>query len=138
MSTGNDKIIQSKNIDLDFLDGLPKHLKNILINNQLYSKKDLIDYASLNELRNLKKERSNESISEKTINDIRKIIPNIYSPVDKFYLNFKPRTINTLRRLDIDSEKELLYHLANDKVLKNSFGIGKQTIKELRDFIKKN
>lgn len=136
MSTGIDKIIQSKNIDLDFLDGLPKNLKSILINNQLYSKKDLIDYASLNELRNLKKVRTNESISEKTINDIRKIIPNIYSPVDKFYLNFKPRTINTLRRLFIDSEKELLYHLVNDKVLKNSYGIGKQTIKELRNFIK--
>jgi hypothetical protein len=137
MSTGNDKIIQSKNIDLNFLDGLPKHLKSILINNQLYSKKDLIDYASLNELRNLNKVRTNESISEKTINDIRKIIPNIYSPVDKFYLNFKPRTINTLRRLGIDNEEELLYHLVNDKVLKNSFGVGKQTIKELMDFIKK-
>lgn len=97
----------------------------------------MIDYASLNELRNLKKERTNESISEKTINDIRKIIPNIYSPVDKFYLNFKPRTINTLRRLDIDSEQELIENLANEKELKKSFGIGKQTIIELRNFIKK-
>jgi hypothetical protein len=138
MSIGNDKIIQSKNIDLDFLDGLPKYLKRVLINNELYSKQDLIDYATLNELRRLKKyNHTFLNISDKTINDIRKIIPNIYSPVDKFYLNFKPRTINTLRRLGIDSEQELLYHLVNDKVLKNSFGIGKQTIKELKDFMKK-
>ena len=138
MLTIIDKIIQSKNIDWDFLDSLPKYLKGILINNKLYSKQDLIDYASLNELRKLKKYKyTSSTISDKTINDIRKIIPNIYCSVDKFYLNFKPRTINTLRRLDIDSEQELIEHLANEKELKKSFGIGEQTIKELRSFLKK-
>ena len=138
MSTIIDKIIKSKSVDLDFLDSLPKYLKSVLINNKLYSKQDLIDYASLNELRKLEKYKyTSSTISDKTINDIRKIIPNIYCPVDKFYLNFKPRTINTLRRLGIDSEQELIEHLANEKELKKSFGIGKQTIIELRNFIKK-
>lgn len=133
-----DNTFQTKSIDLDFLESLPKHIKSVLINNKLYSKQDLIDYASLNELRKLEKYKyTSSTISDKTINDIRKIIPNIYCPVDKFYLNFKPRTINTLRRLDIVSEEELIEHLANEKELKKSFGIGKQTIIELRNFIKK-
>lgn len=127
-------------IDNEFLENIPKKIKRILIYNNIFTKEDLINFASQYQLRKLKNIGLESRISDNLIRQIKNIIPNITCPIDEFYSNFTPRTVNNLKRFDVSSKKDLIKLLSNKRFtfFKYSYGVGKKTIEEINNYLANN
>lgn len=121
-------------LENEFLLSFTTRIRTALINNQIYSKEDLINFAKNYDLKKLQSNCPNQ-LSDKSIKQLERFLPQNIPTVHFFYSQFPTRIQNYLKKNNIQSENDLLIFIKNQQIQYLPSKIGKSTFQYLTDFL---
>ena len=117
-----------------FLQSFTSRVRNVLLEHNINTEEDLINFAKKYDLKKLHSDHPNK-LSLESIKQLEQFIPKDITTLHWFYAQFPTRIENFLKKNDIRSIPELNDFLHNNDLNKFPSTIGKLTYLYLKNFM---